>query len=151
MFDRYRDNCKRLGQNRRFLINFKIKFNLFPFGKYRKCPKWKRELLDRSMDRSTREILFFSIALFRIVITPVNQALEGYHPWDSRGQNTRGQIYRLYGRPVSCCPPSPSVLYLHDASFASLSFLPEYNCSCTYIHAHSGGRQDQQHRLFRPI
>lgn len=35
MFDRYRDNCKRLGQNsRRFLINFKIKFNLFPFGKY---------------------------------------------------------------------------------------------------------------------
>lgn len=50
-------------------------------------------------------------------VTPVNQVPEAVTTHGIRGQNTRGQIYRLYGRLVSCsAPPSaPSRLPLPAA------------------------------------
>lgn len=52
-------------------------------------------------------------------VTPVNQVPEAVTTHGIRGQNTRGQIYRLYGRLVSCSalppaqslPPSPATFY----------------------------------------
>lgn len=45
-------------------------------------------------------------------VTPVNQTPEAVTTHGIRGQNTRGQIYRLHGRLVSCSsplsPPLPS-------------------------------------------
>lgn len=99
----------------------------------------------RKLDRSIREILFCPFSLDRcceslLPVTPVNQALEGYHPWDSRGQNTRGQIYRLYGRPVSCCSPSPSLRVLPTPRILRSSLHTTVR-ALTY-NVHSGGRQD---------
>lgn len=73
--------------------------------------KWKRK---NSIDRFPTTDSFFPFFFFLLdrccesllPVTPVNQALEGYHPWDSWAEHARSDLHRLHGRPVSCCFPS---------------------------------------------
>jgi len=67
-------------------------------------------------------------------VTPVNQVPEAVATHGIRGQNTRGQIYRLYGRLVSCSssPPLIPSFTLHPAIYVG-ACLPVGHARCTYV------------------
>lgn len=68
-------------------------------------------------------------------VTPVNQVPEAVTTHGIRGQNTRGQIYRLYGRLVSCSALSPAPFpFTRLLRSASDPFLPVGHARCIYVY-----------------
>lgn len=109
--------------------------------------KWKRK---NSIDRFPTTVRRFCFSFFffflpdrccesLLPVTPVNQALEGYHPWDSWAEHARSDLHRLYGRPVSCCLPSSSPLRV----------LPTRRVLCLRSSPHT--TLVYLHTLFQPI
>lgn len=133
-----------LAEGRYCLYKFKSNLAGSISSEYREMEAQK---LDRSIPDHRSPILFFLFFFFLpdrcceslLPVTPVNQALEGYHPWDSWAEHARSDLHRLYGRPVSCCLPSSSPLRV----------LPTRRVLCLRSSPHT--TLVYLHTLFQPI